>query len=195
MSGSWISMNWLHIEENNQQSSWDRIMDSRAGRYLGSHLILSPTQSRNLLYRICGGAMANVKVAKPISLFSTFVLMEFLLFISQIYLLWGDFPTGSVSLLDLYPINHLSSFSNCPSSHGRKRREACSDHPPCSRTIKITPQNGEDDFLSKRFEAKRSWEICPRLYSPVWFLGWEDPLEKGRATHSNILAWRIPGTV
>ena len=23
-------------------------------------------------------------------------------------------------------------------------------------------------------------------------LGWEDPLEKGQATHSNILAWRIP---
>ena len=23
-------------------------------------------------------------------------------------------------------------------------------------------------------------------------LGWEDPLEEGIATHSNILAWRIP---
>ena len=23
-------------------------------------------------------------------------------------------------------------------------------------------------------------------------LGWEDPLEKKRATHSNVLAWRIP---
>ena len=27
------------------------------------------------------------------------------------------------------------------------------------------------------------------------FLGWEDPLEKGKATHSSILAWRIPWTV
>ena len=26
-------------------------------------------------------------------------------------------------------------------------------------------------------------------------LGWEDPLEKGKATHSNILAWSIPWTV
>ena len=26
-------------------------------------------------------------------------------------------------------------------------------------------------------------------------LGWEDPLEKGKATHSSVLAWRIPGTV
>ena len=29
----------------------------------------------------------------------------------------------------------------------------------------------------------------------VWSLGWEDPLEKGRATNSNILAWRIPCTL
>ena len=26
-------------------------------------------------------------------------------------------------------------------------------------------------------------------------LGWEDPLEKGKAIHSSILAWRIPWTV
>ena len=26
-------------------------------------------------------------------------------------------------------------------------------------------------------------------------LGWEDLLEKGKATHSSILAWRIPWTV
>ena len=26
----------------------------------------------------------------------------------------------------------------------------------------------------------------------VQFLGWEDPLEEGVATHSSILAWRIP---
>ena len=30
------------------------------------------------------------------------------------------------------------------------------------------------------------WEIW------VQSLGWEDPLEKGKATHSSILAWRIP---
>ena len=29
----------------------------------------------------------------------------------------------------------------------------------------------------------------------IWvrFLRWEDPLEKEMATHSSILAWRIPG--
>ena len=29
----------------------------------------------------------------------------------------------------------------------------------------------------------------------VWFLGWEDSLEKGKVTHSSILAWRIPWTI
>ena len=29
----------------------------------------------------------------------------------------------------------------------------------------------------------------------VQSLGWEDPLEKGKATHSSILAWRISWTV
>ena len=33
------------------------------------------------------------------------------------------------------------------------------------------------------------WKTC------VQSLGWEDPLEKGMATHSSILAWRIPRTV
>ena len=28
----------------------------------------------------------------------------------------------------------------------------------------------------------------------VWSLVWEDPMEKGMATHSSILAWRIPWT-
>ena len=31
----------------------------------------------------------------------------------------------------------------------------------------------------------------------IWVqsLGWEDPLEKGKATHSSILTWKIPWTV
>ena len=33
------------------------------------------------------------------------------------------------------------------------------------------------------------WETLVRS------LGWEDPLEKRKATHSSILAWRIPWTV
>ena len=29
----------------------------------------------------------------------------------------------------------------------------------------------------------------------IWSLGWEDPLEKGKATHTSTLAWKIPWTL
>ena len=37
----------------------------------------------------------------------------------------------------------------------------------------------------------------PPAMQEIWIrsLGWKDPLEKGKATHSSILAWRIPWTV
>jgi len=36
----------------------------------------------------------------------------------------------------------------------------------------------------------------PPIMQESWgrSLGWEDPLEKGMASHSSILAWRIPWT-
>ena len=41
--------------------------------------------------------------------------------------------------------------------------------------------------LAKNLPAMReTWVRC---------LGWENPLEKGKAAHSRILAWRIPWTV
>ena len=41
--------------------------------------------------------------------------------------------------------------------------------------------------LVKKLPAR--WETRVRS------LGWEDPLEKGKATHFSILAWRIPWSV
>ena len=37
----------------------------------------------------------------------------------------------------------------------------------------------------------------PYAMQETWVqsLDWEDPLEKGKATHSSIMAWRIPRTV
>ena len=37
----------------------------------------------------------------------------------------------------------------------------------------------------------------PPAMQETWVgsLGWEEPLEKGKTTHSSILAWRIPWTV
>ena len=37
----------------------------------------------------------------------------------------------------------------------------------------------------------------PPAVQEAWVqsLGWEDPLEEGKATHPSILAWRLPWTV
>ena len=43
------------------------------------------------------------------------------------------------------------------------------------------------DQLVKNPPAMRKTWVRP--------LGWEDPLETGKATYSNALAWRIPWTV
>ena len=48
-------------------------------------------------------------------------------------------------------------------------------------TLRHTPQNRFSSFIKIRSE-------------PMGFTGREDPLEKGMATHSSILAWRIPWT-
>ena len=39
-------------------------------------------------------------------------------------------------------------------------------------------------------------ESLPAMWETwVQLLGWEDALEEGKATHSRILAWRIPWTL
>ena len=51
------------------------------------------------------------------------------------------------------------------------------------------PSTGEINGLTLKENApatRETWAQC---------LGWEGPLEKGKATHSSILAWRIPWTV
>ena len=44
------------------------------------------------------------------------------------------------------------------------------------------------------FVAQRVKNLSAMQETQVWSLGQEDPLEKGMATHSSILAWRIPWT-
>ena len=39
-------------------------------------------------------------------------------------------------------------------------------------------------------QSVKNLPAMPETWVPS--LGWEDPLEKGKATYSSILAWRIP---
>ena len=52
-----------------------------------------------------------------------------------------------------------------------------------------------------KFKEARASLVAQMVKNPpvmqetqVWALSWEDPLEKRMATHSSILAWRIPWT-
>ena len=50
-------------------------------------------------------------------------------------------------------------------------------------------------FLGASFVAQLVKNLLAIRETWVRSLGWEDPLEKGKATHFSILAWRIPWTV
>ena len=49
-------------------------------------------------------------------------------------------------------------------------------------------------FFPRSLVAHTVKNLSAMQETPVWSLGWEDALEEGMATHSSILAWRIPWT-
>ena len=60
-----------------------------------------------------------------------------------------------------------------------------------------SPGEGIGDLLQYSWAALVAQLVknLPAMWETwVGSLGWEDPLEKGKATHSSILAWRIPWT-
>ena len=61
----------------------------------------------------------------------------------------------------------------------------------------LIPGLGRPPGEGKGHPLQYSWaslvaQLVKMLETWVQSLGWEDPLEEGMATHSNILAWRIP---
>ena len=68
----------------------------------------------------------------------------------------------------------------------------------------LTPGLGRSAGEGRGYPLQYSWaslvaqlvKNLPAMQETwVWSLGWEDRLEKRKATHSSILAWRIPWTV
>ena len=49
-------------------------------------------------------------------------------------------------------------------------------------------------YLLSSLVAQRIKHVPAMRETQVQSLGWEDPLEKETATHSSILAWKIPWT-
>ena len=65
----------------------------------------------------------------------------------------------------------------------------------------MTPGLGRSSGEGIDYPLQYSWASLvaqlvknPPAMLETWVqpLGWEDPLKKGKATHSRILAWRIP---
>ena len=68
----------------------------------------------------------------------------------------------------------------------------------------LIPGSGRSPGERVGYPLQNSWASLvsqmvknPSAMKRTWVrsLGWEDPLEKGKATHCSILAWRIPQTV
>ena len=68
----------------------------------------------------------------------------------------------------------------------------------------LIPGSGRSPVERTGYPLQYSWILLvaqlvknPPEIRETWVrsLGWEDSLEKGKASHSTILAWRIPGSV
>ena len=66
--------------------------------------------------------------------------------------------------------------------------------PAAKPPVEPAPHNSELESLLNSLMAQRVKHLPAIRETHVRFLGWEDPLEKEMATHSSILAWRIPWT-
>ena len=78
------------------------------------------------------------------------------------------------------------------------KESSCNAGDPCS-----TPALGRSHGEGIGYPLLYSWAslVAHMVKNPpavretwLWYLGWEDPLEKGTTTHSSILPWRIPCT-
>ena len=78
-------------------------------------------------------------------------------------------------IYDIHSVLNLMEF------HGRRERRQ-------SRMTKMP-----HILIAQVFLVAQLVKNLPAVWETgVWSLGWEDPLEKGKATHSSMLAWRIP---
>ena len=92
----------------------------------------------------------------------------------------------------------MESFRGFPDSSVGKE-SACNAGDPSS-----IPGSGRSTGEGIGYPLQYSWASLvaklvknPPAMRETWVqsLGWEEPLEKGKATNSSILAWRIPWTV
>ena len=70
-------------------------------------------------------------------------------------------------------------------SHGQRNLPGYNPwgHKSQTQLSELNPNQPVDQMLKNLPAMREAWVLS---------LGWEDPLEKGVATHSSIVAWKIP---
>ena len=93
------------------------------------------------------------------------------------------------------PVSHYISFWGFPDSSVGKESAGNAGHPAS------IPGSGRSTGEGIGYPLQCSWASLvaqlvknPPAMRETWILslGWEDSLEKGKATHSSSVAWRIP---
>ena len=109
----------------------------------------------------------------------------------------GDWLPFNPRFFELFAVVWLSLVSFSDSSVGKESAYNAGDP-------SLIPGSGRPAGEGIGYPLQYSWAFLePQLVknlSATWetwvqSLGWEDSLEKGKATHFSILAWRIPCTV
>ena len=112
-----------------------------------------------------------------------------------------------------YPSQHQSLFQWVNSSHEVAYRNGQNPkHWQYPMLVRIQSKRSSHSVLERMQNGTSTWGDCSAVFyktkqgflvaqlvenlpamqeTQVQFLGWEDPLEKGMATHFSILAWRI----
>ena len=112
------------------------------------------------------------------------------------------FPHLSMLCIHIYSNRYMDTYLfilHCFPGSSTGKEPACNAGDPGS-----IPGSGRFAGEGIGYPLQYSWAslVAQLVMNPpamretwVWSLGWEDPLEKGKATHSSILVWRIPWTV
>ena len=106
--------------------------------------------------------------------------------------------TKFVSLISrtVFPPGSAQSHTWMPFSGSDGKESACN-----AENLGSIPGSGRSPEEEIGYPLQYSWaslvaQLVKNLpaMQETWVcsVGWEDPLEKGKATHSSILAWRIP---
>ena len=117
----------------------------------------------------------------------------------------NDWATFTFTILKLGNFTLEIWISGFPDSSAGKE-SACNAGDPCSIPgTGRSPGEGTGYLLqyaraslvaqmNTSLKCRNKWQrICLQIQETwIQFLSWEDPLEEGMATHSSILAWRIP---